>query len=116
MESKSQRKDRGSSTDGEVKMWNRNSKRILELEQENKILKENFTNLDSQISALKLIKSENLSVSTQEFANRIADLEIKMSKIWVAVIRFDERKQSASLTSSGKKFLGGMSKAVLEKR
>lgn len=49
--------------------------------------------------------------STQEFANRVADLEVKMAKLWALLVEYTPRNQE-KLSKMGRRF-GGKSKEFI---
>jgi len=74
-----------------------NSRRIDELKRELELTEKKYAEL--------LTKSP---ASTQEFANRLADLEVKMGKLWALLLEQDKRGND-KLSKFGRRF-GGQAK------
>ena len=49
------------------------------------------------------------------YAERIAELEIKVGKMWALIIEHDERRNKDKLSPLGKRIFGGMSKGMANK-
>lgn len=47
-----------------------------------------------------------------KYAERIAELEIKVGKMWAMIIEHDERRNKDKLNTFGKRIFGGMSKGM----
>ena len=84
---------------------------------EKEIEEEYKKNIEKDLFDLQKKYAELLAkspVSTTEYANRIADLEIKMAKLWGMLIEQSPRTGKDKLSNEGKRF-GGQSRSLLGK-
>ena len=86
-----------------MKLFNNNK---VEIE----ILMENIIELKDKLAQME-IKLEKTPSSTQEYANRLADVEVKVSKLWTLLTTSTPNGQD-KLSKYGKVF-GGKSKGLL---
>jgi len=86
-------------------MWNKKRKEEIEN------IKQDLTNMRillEQHTKEYAMLLEKTPPSTTEFANRIADLEVKMAKLWAVLVEIDKRGRDKPSQFARRKF-GGQS-------
>lgn len=66
-------------------------------------LKEDIRELEKKYALLL----EKKPATTEEYANRLADLEVKMAKLWTVLVQIDARGKDKP-SSTARKFFGGL--------
>ena len=86
--------------------WNKEKKEIME---DLELLEVAIIRLEKRLEELETTPKTPLS--TQEFSNRVTDLEVKMSKLWNLLIKLDARGNE-KINPYGRRMFGGRSKEL----